>query len=157
MRRSLDPRKIRTVAALEKPRSFGLRSSRFVESTRRRTTGAKMPKTTTALAALFLMVTVGSVQANQAGMASFYGTKFQGRKTASGERYSNAAMTAAHRTAPFGTRMKVTNVSNGRSVVVRVNDRGPFVRGRVIDVSRAAATQLGFVGRGVTRVRVERL
>jgi rare lipoprotein A len=108
-------------------------------------------------AAALVVTTSGIADASQSGMASFYGSKFQGRKTASGEKFNNGAMTAAHRTAPFGSRMKVTNVANGRSVVVRVNDRGPFVRGRVIDVSRAAANQLGFVGRGVTRVRVDRL
>ncbi|MGL4635997.1 MAG: septal ring lytic transglycosylase RlpA family protein [Beijerinckiaceae bacterium] len=95
--------------------------------------------------------------ANQTGMASYYGPKFHGKKTASGERFNQNAMTAAHRTAPFGSQMKVTNVSNGRSVVVRINDRGPFIRGRIIDVSTTAARQLGLVQRGVGRVRVQRL
>lgn len=83
------------------------------------------------------------------GVASFY---WQGRSTASGERFNPSAMTAAHRSLPFGTKVRVTNLRNGRSVVVRINDRGPFVRGRVIDVSRAAAGELGFTGSGVTRV-----
>jgi rare lipoprotein A len=94
---------------------------------------------------------------SQQGIASYYGQKFQGRKTASGERYNHAAMTAAHRSAPFGSQLKVTNLSNGRSVVVRVNDRGPWVRGRVVDVSGVAARQLGMTGRGLTRVSVSRL
>lgn len=83
------------------------------------------------------------------GVASFY---WQGRSTASGERFNPSAMTAAHRSLPFGTKVRVTNLKNGRSVVVRINDRGPFVRGRVIDVSKAAASELGFTGSGVTRV-----
>jgi rare lipoprotein A len=94
---------------------------------------------------------------NQHGIASYYGQKFHGRKTASGERFNNNAMTAAHRSAPFGSRIKVTNLANGRSVVVRVNDRGPWVRGRIVDVSGVAARQLGMTGRGLTRVRVSSL
>nr|WP_246518595.1 septal ring lytic transglycosylase RlpA family protein [Ancylobacter lacus] len=83
------------------------------------------------------------------GMASYYG---YGGRTASGEHHNAAAMTAAHRSLPFGTHVRVTNTANGRSVVVRINDRGPFVRGRVIDVSTAAADALGFRRRGVARV-----
>lgn len=83
------------------------------------------------------------------GMASYYG--YSGR-TANGERHNAGAMTAAHRTLPFGTKVRVTNTTNGRSVIVRINDRGPFVRGRVIDVSTAAANALGFRSRGVARV-----
>lgn len=82
------------------------------------------------------------------GSASYYAAKFDGRRTASGERFDNGAMTAAHRTLPFGTLVRVTNVANGRSVIVRINDRGPFTRGRMIDVSRAAASELGLVARG---------
>lgn len=82
------------------------------------------------------------------GSASYYAAKFDGRRTASGERFDNSAMTAAHRTLPFGSRVRVTNPANGRSVVVRINDRGPFTRGRMIDVSRAAADALGLVTRG---------
>lgn len=78
------------------------------------------------------------------GMASWYGGKFHGRKTASGERYNQNAMTAAHKTLPFGTRVRVSR--GNRSVVVRINDRGPFIKGRVIDLSRAAAAQLGVSG-----------
>jgi rare lipoprotein A len=93
---------------------------------------------------------------SQTGIASYYGPELHGRRTASGERFNQHGMTAAHRTAPFGSRLKVTNLLNGRSVMVRVNDRGPFVRGRVVDVSAGAARQIGFHGRGVTRVKVER-
>jgi rare lipoprotein A len=89
------------------------------------------------------------------GLASYYHRGLQGRRTASGERYDGTALTCAHRTARFGTRLRVTELAGGRSVVVRVNDRGPFVRGRVIDVSLAAARQLGIVRRGVAEVRVE--
>lgn len=89
------------------------------------------------------------------GIASFYGAYFAGRKTASGERFNPSRMTAAHRTLPFGTRVRVTNMRNGRSVVVRINDRGPFIRGRVIDLSRGAAGVIGMIGRGIAPVRVE--
>ena len=87
-----------------------------------------------------------SKAARQSGIASWYGGKFHGRKTANGERFNTNAMTAAHKTLPFGTRVRVTNNRNGRSVVVRINDRGPFVRGRVIDLSRASAHALGLDG-----------
>lgn len=83
------------------------------------------------------------------GMASYYG--YSGR-TANGERHSAQAMTAAHRSLPFGTMVKVTNQSNGKSVVLRINDRGPFVRGRIVDVSTAAAESLGFRRQGVAKV-----
>lgn len=88
----------------------------------------------------------------QTGVASYY---WQGRGTASGERFNPNALTAAHRSLPFNTKVEVTNLRNGRTVVVRINDRGPFVRGRIIDVSRAAAGELGFSGRGVTKVSVK--
>ncbi|TDR85399.1 rare lipoprotein A [Enterovirga rhinocerotis] len=87
-----------------------------------------------------------------AGVASWYGPRFHGRKTASGERFNQNDMTAAHRTLPFGTRVKVVDETTGRSVVVRINDRGPFAHGRVIDLSKAASEALGMGGRGVARV-----
>lgn len=80
------------------------------------------------------------------GVASYYAYPFQGRRTASGERFNTNAMTAAHRTLPFGTMVRVTNRRNGRSAVVRINDRGPFVRGRTIDLSRRAAHSIGIGG-----------
>ncbi|MCB2048957.1 MAG: septal ring lytic transglycosylase RlpA family protein [Novosphingobium sp.] len=82
------------------------------------------------------------------GRASYYGAGFAGRPTANGERFNPAGLTAAHRTLPFGTRVKVTNASNGRSVVVRINDRGPFHGGRVIDLSQEAARQIGLIQQG---------
>lgn len=91
------------------------------------------------------------------GKAVFYGDKWHGRRTASGERFSQRKMTAAHRSLPFGTRVRVTNLANGRSVVVKINDRGPFGRdrSRIIDLSKAAARKLDFIGDGWARVRVE--
>lgn len=91
---------------------------------------------------------------HEVGIASWYGARYHGRRTANGERFDMNALTAAHRTLPFGTRVRVTNLGNGRSVVVRINDRGPFVRGRIIDLSRHAAERLGFTRQGVTRVEV---
>lgn len=91
------------------------------------------------------------------GTASYYGKAHHGKRTASGERFNQNALTAAHRTLPFGTRVKVTNLANGRSVIVRINDRGPFGRGRIIDVSRKAAEQLNMLRTGTARVRLEGL
>jgi rare lipoprotein A len=91
----------------------------------------------------------------QHGRASFYGVEFVGRRTASGERYDADALTAAHRTLPFGTRVRVTNLANGRSVEVVINDRGPHRKGRVIDLSRRAAETLDMVRAGTVRVAVE--
>ena len=88
------------------------------------------------------------------GLASYYGKKFHGRKTASGERYNMHAMTAAHRRYAFGTRVTVTHVKNGRTVKVRINDRGPFIKGRIIDLSYAAAKKLGMLSEGVARVKI---
>jgi len=88
------------------------------------------------------------------GMASWYGSKFDGRRTANGERYDMRQLTAAHPTLPFGTLVQVTNVENGRQVVVRINDRGPFGRRRVIDLSYAAARELRMVGPGTARVEL---
>jgi rare lipoprotein A len=93
----------------------------------------------------------------EVGLASFYAERFEGRRTASGTRYDPRALTCAHRNAPFGTRLRVTEIESGRSVVVTVNDRGPFARGRVVDLSLAAARALGMIGRGLVRVRVEHL
>jgi len=88
-------------------------------------------------------------------MSSYYGKEFHGRKTASGEIYDMHALTAAHRSLPFGTMVKVTNLDNGKSVVVRINDRGPWVRGRILDLSYAAAQRLEMIGSGTARVRVD--
>jgi rare lipoprotein A len=91
------------------------------------------------------------------GKASYYGSRHHGRRTASGERFDQHALTAAHRTLPFGTKVKVTNLNNDRTVVVRINDRGPHIRGRIIDLSREAAERLGMLRAGVAPVRVESL
>jgi rare lipoprotein A len=93
----------------------------------------------------------------ETGLASWYGREFHGKLTASGEVFNQEKFTAAHRTLPWGSRVKVTNLTNGKSVEVRINDRGPFSKGRIIDVSRAAARVLGLVTSGIASVRVERL
>lgn len=98
---------------------------------------------------------VGAADAVEEGLASYYAPRFHGQRTASGERYDEAAYTAAHRTHPFGTLVRVTNQTNGRTIDVRINDRGPFVRGRIIDLSHAAARELGMVQDGVVQVQVE--
>lgn len=94
---------------------------------------------------------------DRTGVASWYGRGFHNRRTASGQRYDMNAMTAAHTTLPMGTRVKVTNLANRRSVILTINDRGPFARNRIIDVSRRAAQDLGFIGAGTARVRVQAL
>jgi rare lipoprotein A len=104
----------------------------------------------TALAIASIMTLSGEVLA-QTGRASWYSLT---SKTASGERCDPSAMTAAHRTLPFGTRVKVENLINGKSVIVRINDRGPFVGGRIIDLTKGAARQLGFVSAGIAKVRL---
>lgn len=96
-----------------------------------------------------------TVTASSTGVASWYGKRFQGRLTASGEPFDMAALTAAHRDLPFGSRVRVTNLDNGRSVVVVINDRGPKVRSRHIDLSRAAARELGFLQGGLAKVRMD--
>lgn len=93
----------------------------------------------------------------QRGLASWYGRKFHGQKTSSGETYDMFAMTAAHKTLPIPSYARVTNLANGKSVVVRINDRGPFHKGRIIDLSYAAAKRIGIVGRGSAMVEVERV
>jgi rare lipoprotein A len=89
--------------------------------------------------------------------ASWYGRKFHGRKTANGEIYNQMAFTAAHKNLRFGTLLRVTNPDNNQSVIVRVNDRGPYIRGRELDLSKASASALGLVEKGVAKVRVEQL
>ena len=90
----------------------------------------------------------------ETGVASYYATKFQHRKTANGERFDNNAMTAAHKTLPFGTEVIVTNLSNGKSVKVRINDRGPFVKGRIIDLSSIAFSQISNLDKGIEKVDI---
>lgn len=104
------------------------------------------------LAAFFSLLSFAQVQT---GKASFYADKFEGRRTASGVKYRHDKATAAHRTLPFGTKLRVTNLANNRSQIVTVNDRGPFVSGRIIDVSKSIAQKLDFIGQGVTDVVIE--
>ncbi len=92
---------------------------------------------------------------SQQGVASWYGKSHHGRRTANGETYDMTAMTAAHRTLPFGSVVRVTRLDDGRSVTVRINDRGPYARGRIIDLSAQAAEQIGIAERGIARVKVE--
>jgi len=98
--------------------------------------------------------TSATAAAGQCGRASWYALH---SRTASGERMNPSAMTAAHRTLPFGTKLRVTNKNNGKSVIVRINDRGPFIKGRVLDLSKGAAGQLGFIGSGHTSVCMARV
>ena len=98
--------------------------------------------------------TSATAAAAQCGRASWYALH---SRTASGERMNPSAMTAAHRTLPFGTKLRVTNKNNGKSVIVRINDRGPFIKGRVLDLSKGAAGQLGFIGSGHTSVCMARV
>ncbi|MFB9949850.1 septal ring lytic transglycosylase RlpA family protein [Rhizobium puerariae] len=109
-------------------------------------------RSTYAAAAIAAFALLGSAEANAGsgcGHASWYA---MGTKTASGERMNPSQLTAAHRSLPFGTKVKVTNKRNGKSVVVRINDRGPFIRGRVLDVSKAAAKNIGMIASGTAQV-----
>lgn len=107
------------------------------------------------LIALLCITTSCARKVTESGKASYYADKFQGRKTASGETFKQQRMTAAHPSLPFGTKVKVTNLNNGRSVKVRVNDRGPFVAGRIIDLSKKAARKLGMLQTGVAAVKLK--
>lgn len=104
---------------------------------------------------LFVFLCSFSLYAQEEGLASYYHHKLHGRRTASGELHDKNDLTAAHRTLPFGTYVRVTNLDNNRSVIVEITDRGPRRRKRIIDVSKSAAEALGFVRKGVTRVRIE--
>ncbi|HHX35849.1 MAG TPA: septal ring lytic transglycosylase RlpA family protein [Gammaproteobacteria bacterium] len=112
------------------------------------------------LFAIFALLSACSSQRSNtdlgsSGQASWYGAKHHGKKTASGERFNQNALTAAHRTLAFGTRVKVTNTINNKSVKVRINDRGPYSKGRVIDLSRAAAKKINMIDSGVVPVRLQ--
>lgn len=95
------------------------------------------------------------LQAQQTGYASFYSDYFHGRKTASGQLFDNRKLTCAHRTLPFGTMLKVINLENDKSIIVRVTDRGPYAKGRVIDLTKEGARQLDFIKKGIAKVRIE--
>jgi rare lipoprotein A len=139
-----------TVAGYPRPRVASLRSHAYALA---------------AVAALLVSTPTGQGPAfvdtlpdwMQQGRVSWYGPGFHGRRTANGEVFDTNALTMAHRSLDFGSEVRVTNLENGRSVVVRVNDRGPYVRGRIADLSRAAADELGFVDDGVVRARIELL
>lgn len=90
-------------------------------------------------------------------IASWYGPKFHGKQTANTEKYNQMALTAAHKTLPFGTMLRVTNPQNGKQVIVRINDRGPYIKGRDLDLSKGAALQLGMIEKGVIKVEIEKL
>ena len=96
-----------------------------------------------------------SPKISQTGKASYYAKKFNGRRTASGQKFRNSRLTAAHRTLPFGTKVTVINLRNGKSVKVKINDRGPFVSGRIIDLSRRAARKIGMLDDGVGTVKIK--
>lgn len=104
---------------------------------------------------MYLGNVVAAQTFTQTGEASFYASKFEGRKTASGEIFSNEKMTAAHKQLAFGTKVRVTNLENQKTVVVIINDRGPFIKGRIIDVSQKAAKELEFLQQGTVRVKIE--
>jgi rare lipoprotein A len=108
-----------------------------------------------ALILTIILFTGCTPRISQTGKASFYADKFDGRKTANGEIFSNTKLTAAHKTLPFGTKVKVINLSNGKSVRVRINDRGPFVAGRMIDLSKKAARKINMVNAGVGNVKIK--
>lgn len=121
-------------------------------------------KTVSAIALFTLLTACSTVQPGaggswsgytQTGQASYYADKFQNRKTASGALYKRELHTAAHRKLPFGSRVKVTNTANGKSVVVKINDRGPFVSGRIIDLSKSAFSSIARTSLGVIDVRIE--
>jgi len=99
---------------------------------------------------------ITSVNFNEIGVmtASWYGPRFHGKLTANGEQYDQMALTAAHKSLPFGTVLQVTNFKNGKSVIVRINDRGPYIEGRDLDLSKGTALTLGMIGRGVIKVKV---
>lgn len=108
-----------------------------------------------ALALAIIVAAVPPAFTLEEGLASWYGGKFQGRLTSSGEVFDTNLFTAAHKTLPFGTLVRVTNLTNELSTIVRINDRGPFIEGRIIDLSRAAAKQIDMIGTGTARVSVE--
>lgn len=121
-----------------------------------------MKKTLATAALLLATLPIGSdTQARdgsrqtQQGMASYYHDSLHGRKTASGQRYNKNRLSAAHKTLPLGTKVQVTDTKTGRSIVVKINDRGPFVKGRVLDLSREAAKELGIIKKGIAKIELK--
>ncbi|HZG07913.1 MAG TPA: septal ring lytic transglycosylase RlpA family protein [Allosphingosinicella sp.] len=116
---------------------------------------ADLPAQTAPIFAPALPEVAPRYEAAGEGVASFYGNELAGNRTASGERFNPHAMTAAHRSLPLGTKLRVTNLNNGEDVIVRVNDRGPFAKSRIIDLSLGAARDIGMVRAGTARVKLE--
>ena len=114
-----------------------------------------MYRTNYLLLLLLLLICSTALAQVQTGKASFYADKFEGKPTASGEKYRHNKLTAAHKTLPFGTKVKVTNLGNNLTVEVIINDRGPYVDGRIIDLSKSAAEKLGFINQGLADVKIE--
>lgn len=109
---------------------------------------------------IFIVISINTyqnclAQTAEIGMASFYSDNFEGKITASGKVFSQSKLTAAHRSIPFNTKIRVTNLSNDKSVIVIVNDRGPYAKGRIVDLSKKAAIKLDFIDKGVTKVKLE--
>ncbi len=155
---------VTSLGAASGPNSSGSRNStsRTTSTTRTSTRTSITEKTTsrnddlrTLIARAQAARKRGTFKSNQVGTASWYGEAFDGKPTASGERYNMYQLTAAHLSLPLGTRVRVTNLKNGRNVVVRINDRGPYIPGRMIDLSYRAARVLEFKSQGITRVRME--
>ncbi|MFP4384306.1 MAG: septal ring lytic transglycosylase RlpA family protein [Spirochaetia bacterium] len=115
----------------------------------------KIPSLLFTAVLILLSVSAAASDYVEEGWASWYGGKFQGRQTASGEIFDTHQLTAAHKTLPFGTTVEVTNTENGKTVIVKINDRGPFVAGRIIDLSMAAAEKIGMVGKGIALVKIK--
>lgn len=115
-----------------------------------------LKKLLVAMGVVLALPTMVNAKNYQTGTASYYADFFNGRLTANGERFNNVYVyTAAHKTLPFGTKVRVTNLKNKRSIVVRINDRGPFVKGRVIDLTRSGAKKLGFEKQGLAKVQLD--
>jgi rare lipoprotein A len=155
---------VTSLGAASGPNSSGSRNStsRTTSTTRTSTRTSITEKTTSRNDDLRTLIAQaqaarkrGTFKSNQVGTASWYGEAFDGKPTASGERYNMYQLTAAHLSLPLGTRVRVTNLKNGRNVVVRINDRGPYIPGRMIDLSYRAARVLEFKSQGITRVRME--
>lgn len=104
---------------------------------------------------LILLISEAAIGQVQTGKASFYADKFEGVQTASGEKYKRKKLTGAHKTLPFGTKVRITNLQNNKTVEIVINDRGPYVEGRIVDVSKAAAEKLGFLNQGLAEVKLE--
>lgn len=147
---ALAQRGLAIIDLLKDPRFQQLRGNKMISSAR-----LSLLAAIAALGGLAFGAEAKASSGQQAGVASWYGPGFHGRKTANGERFDMNALTAAHRTLPLGTQVRVTNKSNGRSVVVRINDRGPYVGRRVIDLSKASAQAIGVSG--LAKVSIARL